>query len=285
MNKKKYEIKHHKDFHKVQLQGLKVKERSIFMALCYKAMNQENNLLEFDVDEIAKISGYTQQTGDNIYQYLRKTYRSLKDITIEIDKSNGFHDFVLFVGIQSFEDTGKIHFKVNEDYRYLLNQVVKPFTIQDMLEYRQLDSGYSQLMYSILKEWEGAKSIKLAIDDFRRKLGIPPNYQMCDINKRILKTIMEELSPYFPNLKIEKFKNGRSISHIKFSWSEKKSIPKKEQLELPQARPSAQPVEEVKSPVMAEVRQCIAKHSKCPGHRIEAINTMCLNMRQYTGKK
>ncbi len=215
---KKYEIIHHKDFHRVQLQGLKIKERNIFMALSFKAMNQESNLLEFDVNEIAKISNYTPtKAGDNIYKYLRETYNSLKNITIQIDKTDGFKDFILFTGIESFESTGKVQFKVNEDYKYLLNNVMKPYTIQNLFEYNKLTSKYSQLVYSMLKEWEGAKEKEFIIDDFKQRLGIE-KYRMSEIDKRVFKAILKELPKYFYNLKIEKIKEGRKITKIKFTW-------------------------------------------------------------------
>ena len=55
----KFELKHHKDFHGIQFQDFNVKERNLVFAFCYKLMNQESNLLEFDVKEISKISNYT----------------------------------------------------------------------------------------------------------------------------------------------------------------------------------------------------------------------------------
>lgn len=280
-NSSKYKIKHHKDLHKVQLQGLKVKERSIFMALCYKSMEQDNNLLEFDVDDIAKISGYIQQTGENIYKYLRQTYKSLKDITIEIDKTNGYKEFVLFTSFETFEDTRKVQFKVNEDYRYLLNQVVSPFTIQNMLEYRQLDSRYSQLMYSILKQWEGQKYISITIEDFRQKLDIPKSFKISHIDTRVLTPIKKELSKYFTDLKIEKIKTGRKITSIIFSWTEKE---KKIKEKLPLIVEIQK--ETVKTPIINEVRQCIANYpNSCHGHSDKKISDLCKNMRKYIGNR
>ncbi len=222
----KYELIHHKDFHKIQLQGLKLKERSIFMALSYKAMHQETDLLEFDVNEIAYLANFNQQSGENIYAYLRKTYKSIKNITIQVDKENGFKDFVLFTRMESFEDRGVIEIKVNEDYRYLLNKIVSPYTIQNLLEYNQLSSKYSQLAYSFLKEWEGTKDKILTIEEFKQKLGVPKTYRMSEIDKFVITPIMNELIEHFKYLKIEKVKTGKSITHIHFIWKkDTKALP------------------------------------------------------------
>ncbi|MEG1451033.1 MAG: replication initiation protein [Cetobacterium sp.] len=218
----KFELKHHKDFHGIQFQDFNVKERNLVFALCYKLMNQESNLLEFNVKEIARISNYTPtKAGDNIYKSLEETYKRIKNASIVIKKENGVKHFVLFTVFETFEDKGLVKIRVNDEYRYLLNQVAKPFTIQDVLEYTSLGSGYSQLMYSLLKEWEKSKTIEFEIHRFRELLGIPKGYRISEIDKFVLAPIFRELPQYFHNLKLEKIKIGRSIKSLKFTWSRK----------------------------------------------------------------
>lgn len=218
----KLELKHHKDFHGIQFQDFNVKERNLVFALCYKLMNQESNLLEFDVKEIARISNYTPtKAGDNIYKSLEETYKRIKNASIVVKKENGVKHFVLFTVFETFEDKGLVKIRVNDEYRYLLNQVAKPFTIQDVLEYTSLGSGYSQLMYSFLKEWEKSKNIEFKIDKFRELLGIPKGYRISEIDKFVLAPIFRELPEFFPNLKLEKIKTGRSVTSLKFTWSGK----------------------------------------------------------------
>ena len=173
----KLELKHHKDFHRAQFQGLTTTQRNITFALCYKLMNQESNLLEFDVKEIIDLTGYKPlKKGDNIYKHLEKTYDVLKNVTIKVDKKNGVKKFVLFTIFETFEDIGKVQIKVNSEYRHLLNQVTAPFTLQNLIEYTELKSNYSQLLYSLLKEWEKKKEHTFSIEDFRNDLGVPPTY-------------------------------------------------------------------------------------------------------------
>lgn len=289
MTKKSYDIKHHKDLHKIQLQGLKVKERAIFMALCYKAMEQDSNILEFNANEIAKLISFTPQSGENIYKYIRKTYKSLKNITIETDTPDGVHDFVLFTSVKSFETKGIVQFRINDDYRYLLNSVVAPYTIQNLLEYNNLSSKYSQLLYSILRQWSKKKEIICTIEDFRTKLDIPIKYRISEIDKFVLTPIKEELGAFFHNLKIEKIKEGRKVTHIKFTWSDKK---KKLQQKKTMIDMYAEPqqlslfkipkLETVETPRMDLVRQCIIEHpDACPGHDDEALTSLCAKARRF----
>ncbi len=218
----KFELKHHKDFHRVQFQDYNVKERNLVFALCYKLMEQESNVLEFNVKEIAEISGYKPtKAGDNIYKSLEETYKRIKNTSIKIKKENGVKHFVLFTVFETFEDKGLVRIRVNDEYRYLLNQITKPFTIQDIIEYRNLNSGYSQLLYSSLKEWEKKKECTFTIEHFREELGIPIKYRISEIDKFVLTPIMKELPKYFSNLKLEKIKTGRKVTSLKFTWGRK----------------------------------------------------------------
>lgn len=215
-----FELKHHKDFHGIQLQDFNVKDRNLIFALCYKLMEQDENIIRLDVKEIAKIGNYKPtKSKDNIYKSLDEVYNRMKHASIRIKKENGIKHFVLFTSFETFEDTGIIEIEVNKNYRYLLNKVAAPFTIQNLIEYTKLNSGYSQLTYSMLREWDKRKWIEISIDDFRDIIGVPKSYDTSNFNRQVLKPIMDELPQYFKNLKLEKIKTGRKVTHLKFTWA------------------------------------------------------------------
>lgn len=216
----KFELRHHKDFHGIQLQDFNVKDRNLIFALCYKLMEQKEDVIRLDVKEVAKIGNYKPtKAKDNIYKSLAEVYNRIKNASICIKKENGIKHFVLFTVFETFEDTGIIEIEVNKNYRYLLNQVTAPFTIQNLIEYTKLNSGYSQLTYSILRQWDKKKNVEMDIDVFREKIGVPKSYDTSNFNRQVLKPIMEELPQYFKNLKLEKIKTGRKVTHLKFTWA------------------------------------------------------------------
>ncbi|MGL4904620.1 MAG: replication initiation protein, partial [Cetobacterium sp.] len=227
-------LKHHKDFHGIQLQNFSVKDRNLIFALCYKLMEQENNIIKLGIKEIIKIGNYKPtKAKDNIYKSLEEAYNRIKNASICLKKDNGVKHFVLFTVFETFEDTGIIEIEVNKNYRYLLNEVTAPFTIQNLVEYTKLNSGYSQLTYSILREWDKKKVVEISIDDFRNKIGVPKSYDTSNFNRQVLKPIMNELPEYFENLKLEKIKTGKKISHLKFSWGiSKAKLKRPEKLEI-----------------------------------------------------
>lgn len=230
----KFELKHHKDFHGIQLQDFNVKDRNLIFALCYKLMEQKEDVIRLDVKEVAKIGNYKPtKAKDNIYKSLAEVYNRIKNASICIKKENGIKHFVLFTVFETFEDTGIIEIEVNKNYRYLLNQVTAPFTIQNLIEYTKLNSGYSQLTYSILRQWDKKKNVEMDIDIFREKIGVPKSYDTSNFNRQVLKPIMEELPQYFKNLKLEKIKTGRKVTHLKFTWTgNNATLKEKEKIEL-----------------------------------------------------
>ena len=221
----KYDLIHHNDFHNIQFQHFNVKEKNIIMALCYKVMNQDSNLLVFPVEEIKKLSNFkVRKKGDNIYKIMHEVYEKIKSTSIIIKKDNGIKAFVLFTKFETFEDTGIIEIRINEEYKYMLNNISTNFTKQNILEYSQLKSTYSQLLYSLLKQWESNKVRIFTLESFRELLGVPENYLTSNLNERVLKPIMTELPLFFHNLKLEKIKTGKKVTSFKFSWQKKKEV-------------------------------------------------------------
>lgn len=216
-------LKHHKDFHRVQFQGLSINQRNLVFALCCKVMNQDDNLLIFNISEMSSLSKLKKRKMSNkeTFQYLEELYNTLKKTSIKIKKENGVKIFTLFTDYESFEDKGTFQIRVNSSFRYMLNDIKEPFSLQNLKEYTNLKSGYSQLLYSFLKEWEKKKEYIFTMEEFREELGVPISYDIDTINKRVLSQVMKELPQYFFNLKLEKIKTGRKVTSLKFTWSKK----------------------------------------------------------------
>ena len=226
MSQEKYNLIHHKDFHNLQLQNYSVKERAVFLTLCLKVMEQEDDVVVFDIAELAKISNYApRKKGDNIILFLKELNDKLKTMEVmQIKENGGFKSIILFPTFEVNPTSGKVKIRVNPDYKYLLNHLKAPYTIQALIEYSELKSGYSQLMYSLLKCWNKAKRLKISLEDFRSELGVPDGYSISVIDKRVLAPIMKELPKIFYNLKVEKIKTRRSVSGFLFTWADKKII-------------------------------------------------------------
>jgi len=76
--------------------------------------------------------------------------------------------------------------------------------------------------------------MKIKVEDFRDRLDIPNSYRMSNINQFVLKPIINELSPIFKNLNINKIKakKGRKIEFLEFTFDAEKRIHSKRQPQM-----------------------------------------------------
>ena len=59
------------------------------------------------------------------------------------------------------------------------------------------------------------------IEDFRERMDIPDNYQMGNIDQKVLQPALRELQNYFNDLKVKKIKakKGNKIAKLEFTFS------------------------------------------------------------------
>ena len=97
-----------------------------------------------------------------------------------------------------------------------------------------LKSTYSKNMFRLLKQYKHTGYMKIKVEDFRDRLDIPDSYRMSNINQFVLKPIINELSPIFKNLNINKIKakKGRKIEFLEFTFDAEKRIHSKQQPQM-----------------------------------------------------
>lgn len=172
------------------------------------------------------INGWINNKGEKklgILDSLRKKLLSMK-IPVEFHKEGikFTGEFNLFSGYALSEDKKNFYIKIDEDYKFLINNITRYFTQYKLEDFTNLKSGYSKLLFQLLKQWNSVGEFEMSIEEFREKLGIPESYRMSAVNSRVLVNIEKELPEYFDNFKIEKIKLGKTIKALKFSWSSSK---------------------------------------------------------------
>ena len=63
-------------------------------------------------------------------------------------------------------------------------------------------------------------------EEFKEKFSVPESYNISSINRAIIKPIMNELQPYFKNLKVKKIKanaRGTPVIGYEFTWKPEKT--------------------------------------------------------------
>ncbi|MGL6167758.1 MAG: replication initiation protein, partial [Fusobacteriaceae bacterium] len=163
-------------------------------------------------------SAYSDRHKDRFYKDLDSVYKKLLELNMKIESETELVRFVLFTRYKISKDQKKVSIKINEEFKYLLNNLTQNYTRFELNQFVKLKSRYSKNIFKYLKQFQSTKYFFLSLEEFRELLAIPKSYRMSDIDKQILKPCIAELGEYFPELKLEKEKKGRNVDKLKFSW-------------------------------------------------------------------
>ncbi len=165
------------------------------------------------------------------FTIIEKTTRGEKEV--EAHKTiNLFTEFAIYVYASS-KDLESIEIQVNPRFEYILNQLTANFTSFELAEFIALSGKYTKTLYRLLKQYRSTGKAYFELEEFCRIMDIPKNYRQIDIDQRILKPAIKELSKErnlfdqmrvpFKNLAYEKEKTagrgqGGKVSGITFTF-------------------------------------------------------------------
>lgn len=165
------------------------------------------------------------------FTIIEKTTRGEKEV--EAHKTiNLFTEFAIYVYASS-KDLESIEIQVNPQFEYILNQLTANFTAFELAEFIALSGKYTKTLYRLLKQFRTTGKAYFEWEEFCRIMDIPQDYRQSEIDKRILKPAIKELSKErnlfdqvrvpFKNLAYEKEKTagrgrGGKVSGIVFTF-------------------------------------------------------------------
>ena len=215
-------IKYHNDINKLKLGNFTTKELDVFFSLLLKAKDEKTRDIIISYSEIKDLIR-EEQNQARLTSYVRGVSRKLKELNQEIELPNG--DIVIFglFDVITIKPKDKsVVFSVNEIFRYMIDDLVKNFTMFDLRELVSLKGIYPKTLFRLLKQWETTKMYTVKINDFRDLMGIPDTYMMKNIRQKVLKPCLEELGKNFPKLELKELKKGRNVETLVFTWKAKK---------------------------------------------------------------
>lgn len=222
-------VKYHNDMNTVNFQGFNAVELNLLLSICAKIRDEGTKTVTYDFDQLRDLSNYKFHGTDRFIKDLRATYRKLIHLTFCIGTETDFIEFVLFTKYQVSAERQEVTISVNDEFKYILNELTSNFTRFELTEFVNLQSKYAKNLYRLLKQYRTTGKAYFTIDDFRAKLDIPKSYAMREINRQVLAPIKKELSPLFDEFSIEKIKNlrrrGHPVTHINFYFAPQKALP------------------------------------------------------------
>lgn len=218
----------------------------IFMTLCSVCKERGVNDIVIPLSQLKTYSHYTKsnrmtQTEEekiaeqknlpispkSFIGALKQTNRKILGLNLELDNNETPGVYIQFNLFQTFiidEKRGTLTVKVNEDFAYILNELSSDFTKFDLAEFVALKSFYAKETYRQLKRYKDTGLWWVSSEDFRKILCIPDGYSQSDIDGRVLAPVVNELTPLFENLDIQKqysmkgLRGRPSVSAYKFLW-------------------------------------------------------------------
>lgn len=213
-------VKYHNDMNTVALRKFNSLEMNIFMSICSKMKETNEEIIEFSfnkIKQLAKIeSDYTiEQFGkklDNVYEKLLKT-------SIKIGNDRVWTRFVLFNEYTIDLDKQIVKIQVHSKFKWVLNELTAKFTRFELEEYVDFKSSYTKEFYRRMKQFKSTGIWKITLKEFREQLDIPEDYKASNIDQKVLTPILKELKKEY-KLKIKKIYAKNGVGRPKLSGFE-----------------------------------------------------------------
>ena len=216
-------VKYNNVLNKLNMGKLEEKELELFFALCLELKNKETDEVFINITDFKNKynMGRSNQRFEKYMEIVLEKFLETKMViktakTLEL--GNFFRKFKL-----EFE-TNTLYVQLDNDYKFILNNLVEMYTQFSFKQYQELKSKYAKRLMPKLCQWQGTKKIEYKKDDLFEILGVTENYKkdLGNFRKRILKPATDELKKVFYNLKVTPLKNrSAKIDGYSFVWSTK----------------------------------------------------------------
>lgn len=217
---------YHNDLNRVVLRRWKSEEKNIFMALVTKLRNQGTNRVILEANEIKDLINFGSENSSRYYSLLEDTIGKILQISYIERSEKRIRAMNLFSFLEIDLEDQTIEAEVSSQYSYILNKLNAEFTTLELSQFINLKSTYSKTMYQLLRERKSLGVREFSVDEFRLILDIPKSYNIGMINRQIVNTVIQELTPLFDSLKVKTIKKntrGTPVIGYKFTWNAQKS--------------------------------------------------------------
>lgn len=254
-------VKYHNDLNKLAINSLGSLEQNLLYKILFELKDKRQETLEIHLWQIKKIVNREitdKEAGILLQNVLDKVFKLDYSIIMpEINAKkiiNLFDNMTIFYNEPERKNIVRAKLTINSSFEYLLNNVFGNFTSFELTEFLAIHSKYSKTLYRLLKEKKLLGKLELEWNEFKRILCIPEKMLASDIDKRILKPAIKELTKIrnlfqysFKNLSykktykgIEGKKGGKVIDLIIFSFVPEKMPEKSDNAILHNAKAKIQ---------------------------------------------
>lgn len=250
-------VKYHNDINKIKLGTLAEKELDIFFSLLFKLKDNETDTISLELKELKALANTSSRSNKRLISQIENFSSKLLKLNQRMELPTG--EIVLFNLFRTFKinpNNNILIVSINEDFQYMLNDILNNFTYFSLKQLVNLKSGYSKNCFKLLKQFQSTRNFIIELEEFKKLLGVPDDYPTRNLNLRVLTPIIKELTPIFNNLKLEKLTRnkqlvgrGKKTHYLKFTWEKDpikvKEIKQKKVKEVIKYKHEQEPIREV----------------------------------------
>lgn len=223
------EVRYLNQVNNITLTGLDTKEMDALMLLLQRSRVTDGAEITMTKKEFADAIHYNTNNSQQLLDAITTIQlRMLRNFTLiyEDEKERSVFNLLSYFKISKKEDLIKI--KVSDDLnKFLKNFGQSRFTEFYLLQFLSLKSVYSKKLFPYLAQFKSTGKYTVLLTDFKKYMDVPKNYRMGNIDQRILKPVVKELSEYFKKLKYIKNKrkgHGNAIYSLTFTFASQPSL-------------------------------------------------------------
>ncbi|UOS48737.1 replication initiation protein [Helicobacter pylori] len=231
---------YHNNANKVNLGKLSEREANLLFAIFQKLKDQGNTLIRFEPQDLKRMLGI-KISYDNLTRTARSMWNKIKtadfwevrDIIVNGRECVSEKNYMLFQVCEIVSDKETREFlymdiQLNIGYNYLLNNLGMggQYTSFNLLEFQRVRGKYAKTLYRLLKQYKSIGILSVEWSQFRELLDIPKDYEMRNIDQKVLNPSLKELRKIYPfeHLSYKKERRNshdrRKVTHIDFYFEQ-----------------------------------------------------------------
>ncbi len=237
--KDKTYITYHNNANKVNLGKLSEREANLLFVIFQKLKDQGNTLIRFEPQDLRIMLGI-KISYDNLTRTARSMWNKIKtadfwevrDIIVNGRECVSEKNYMLFQVCEIVSDKETKEFlymdiQLNTGYHYLLNNLgMGQYTSFKLIEFQRVRGKYAKTLYRLLKQYKSTGILSVEWGQFRELLDIPKDYEMRNIDQKVLNPALKELRKIYPfeHLSYKKERRNshdkRKVTHIDFYFEQ-----------------------------------------------------------------
>ena len=194
-------VKYNNVLNKLNIGKLEEKELELFFALCLELKEKGTDEVFINITDF-KNRYNMGRSNTRFEKYLEVVLNKFLETKLIIKTAKTLEIGNFFRKFKLEFENNILFVQVDNDYKFILNDLVEMYTQFNFKQYQELKSKYAKRLMPKLSQWNGTKKIEYKKNDLYEILGASESYKndISSFNKRILKPATSELKKIFYNL-------------------------------------------------------------------------------------